>query len=70
MTHPVNLRTSVLIERAGAIAAGFDDVGRCDAADLTRRRAADLGQGAPAALHDHWFAQQAERLASLRARAA
>lgn len=65
MTEPLRLRTSVLIERAHACAAGFDQMGRKFSADLTRGFAIDMEAGLSPALYEHWIGQQEQLLASL-----
>ena len=62
MIHPITLRASVLIERAHAIATGFDVLGKTFSADLTRGFARDMEQGSPSTLYEHWIGQQGDRL--------
>lgn len=67
--EPLALRTSCLIERAHAIAAGFDRIGLSFSADLTRGFARDMEAGTSAALYEHWINEQAKRLAAKGGRA-
>lgn len=59
----IPLRPSCLVERAYAIASGFDRIGKRFSADLTRGFARDIEAGAPSALYEHWIGQQADLLA-------
>lgn len=64
--HPVSLRTSCLVERARACAAGFDRLGQKFSADFTRERILfPLECGAPSALYEHFVGQQEARLANM-----
>ena len=58
----IALRTSCLIERADACAAGFARLGLDFAADLTRDMGQALRDGASAALYEHWISEQEARL--------
>lgn len=64
MSHPIALRPSCLIERAEAIATGFDRIGLTFSAEVTRSYASHIKAGMPAALYEHQIGEQAARLAS------
>lgn len=63
--HTITLRTSCLIERAHACAAGFDRIGKTFSAETTRDMAREMEFGVPSTLYEHWIAQQEARLAGM-----